>query len=102
MRAHVEITEADVSSGCSAPQGNGKAHETPPDVPNNDMVASGSTEEHNHEDNADHCGEESTQDQSRENAVNSDLESASGDCLTCLDTDDVAVRTAQKRFQKKV
>ena len=62
----------------------------------------GSTGEHDSEDNTDHCGDESNQDESRENAANSDLESASGDCLTCLDTEEVAIRTAQKRFWKKV
>ena len=38
------------------------------------MVASGSTEEHDSEDNTNHCGDESTQDEPRENAANSDLE----------------------------
>ena len=69
---------------------------------NNGVGASGSTEEHNSEDNTDHCGDESTQDESRENTADSDLESASGDCLTCLDMEEVAIRTAQKRFQKRV
>ena len=32
----------------------------------------------------------------------SSLKSASGDCLTYSETDEVAIRTAQKRFQKKV
>ena len=74
-RAHAKATEADVSSGCSTPQGDGEAPEKPLGAPKNDMVVSGSTEEHDREDNADHCGDESTQDKSRENAANFDLES---------------------------
>ena len=44
--------------------------------------------------NTNHCGVESTQDEMRKNVANSDLESASGDCLTCSDTEKVAIRTA--------
>ena len=65
------------------------------------MIASGNSEEHDSENNTDHCGDESTQDESRENVADSDLESASGGCLTCSDTEEVAIRTAQKRFWKK-
>ena len=66
------------------------------------MVACGSTEPHDSEDNTNHCGDESTHDKLRENVADSDLKSAAGDCLTCLDSEEVAVITAQKRFQKKV
>ena len=66
------------------------------------MVASGSTEEHDRWDNTNHWGDESTQDKSRENVADSDLESASGDCITCSDMGEVATRNAQERFQKKV
>ena len=38
----------------------------------------------------------------RENTADSNLESASGDCLTCSDTKEVAIRTTQKRLWKKV
>ena len=34
--------------------------------------------------------------------ADSNLESASGDCITCLDTEEVTVRTVQKKFQRKV
>ena len=47
------------------------------------MVASGSMGEHDSEDNTNYCSDKSNQDEVRENAANSDLESASGDCLTC-------------------
>ena len=47
------------------------------------MCASGSAEGHNSKDNTDHSADESTQYKSRENTADSDLESASGDCLTC-------------------
>ena len=43
-RAYAETAEADVSSGNSTPQGDGEPPETPLEVPNNDTVASGSTE----------------------------------------------------------
>ena len=66
------------------------------------MSASGSTEEHNNEDKTDHFGDKSTQDELRENAADSGLGSASGDCLACSDMEEVAVRTAQKRFWKRV
>ena len=58
------------------------------------MVTSGSTEEYDSEDNSNYCGGKSTQDESIDNAADSDLESASGDCLSCLDTEEVAIRTA--------
>ena len=98
-RTHAETAEANVSSGHSTPQGEG---EPPPNVPNNDTVASGSTDEHDSGDKTNHCSDKSTQNELSENVVNSDLESASGNCLTCLDTEEVAVRTAWKRFWKKV
>ena len=63
---YAKTTEANVSSGHSTPQGEREPPETPPEAPNNDTVASGSTEEHDSGDNTDHCGDESTQDESRE------------------------------------
>ena len=65
------------------------------------MSASRSNEEHKSKDNTNDSGDNSTQDEFRENAANSDLESALGDCLTCLDTEEVAIRTAWKRFWKR-
>ena len=38
----------------------------------------------------------------RENVANSDMDSASGDCLTCLDTDEVIIRTTCKKYRKRV
>ena len=66
------------------------------------MCTSRSAEEHNSKGNTDHCGDKSTKDELRENAANSDLELASGNCLTCSDMEEVAIRKAQKRFQKRV
>ena len=43
---------------------------------------------------ANHSGTSSNSDVSRVNVANSDIESASGDWFTCLDTDEVTVRTA--------
>ena len=74
----------------------------PPESLGNGIGASGSNEEHDIEDITNHCGDESTQDELRENAADSYLESASGDWLTCLDTEEVAIRTGQKRFWNKV
>ena len=94
QEAHAKITEADMNSGYSTPQGNGELPEITPEAPNSAMVALGSTGEHDSEDNTGHCGDESDQDKSREKTANSNLESASGNCLTCLDTEEVAVRTS--------
>ena len=93
-RTHAKTTEADASSGHSTPKGNGELPKAPLEVHNNGMGASGRTEEHNSKDNTDHCGDKSTQDKLRENAADSDLESASGDCLTCSDMEEVAIRSA--------
>ena len=101
-RAHAKTAEANVSSGHSTPQGNGELPTTPLKVHDNSVGASGSMEEHNSKDNTNHCGDESTQDELRENAIDSDLESASGDCLTCSDMEEVAIRTAPKRFWKRM
>ena len=97
--ACAKTTEAKVSSRHNTPQGDGELPETPW-VPDNGVSASWSIEEHNSEDNTDHSGNESTQEESRKNAADSDLESASGGCLTYSDMEEVAIRTAQKRFQK--
>ena len=34
--------------------------------------------------------------------ADSDLDTASGDCLSCFDTDDVSVWTAQRKYIKRV
>ena len=101
-RAHTETAEAKVSSGHSTLQGDREPPETPPEACNNGVYASRSAEEHNSEDNTDHSSDESTQDESRENAADSDLEWASGDCLTCSDMEELAIRMAWKRFQKRL
>ena len=38
---------------------------------------------------------------SKGNMADSDLDTASGDCLFCLDTDDISIRTAWEEIQKK-
>ena len=75
---------------------------SPLQVHDNGICASGSTEEHNSEDNTDHSGDKSTQEKLRENAADSDLELAWGDCLTCTDMEEVVARMARKRLQKRV
>ena len=101
-RAHTGTAETNVSSWYSTPQSNGEPPEMSPEAHDNNMVASGSTGGNESEDNTDYCGDESTQDELRENMADSNLESASGDCLSCLDTKEVVIRNAWKRFQKKV
>ena len=44
--------------------------------------------------NANYSGASSNLDSSREIVANSDIESTSVDCFTCLDTDEVTIRTA--------
>ena len=39
---------------------------------------------------------------SKGNMADSDLDTASGECLTCSDTDDVSTQTAQKKYRKRV
>ena len=65
-----------------------------PANPDNDMVAGSS---------------KSTEDQvssysssSRGNLVDSDLDTASRDCLSCLDTNEIYMRTAHKKYRKRV
>ena len=38
---------------------------------------------------------------SRENVDNSDLDTASGDCILCSDTDKVSIQTAHKKYRKR-
>ena len=92
-RAYAETSEANVSNGHKTPQVNAELPITILETPNDAMVAFGSTGEHGSEDNTDHCGDNSNQDESRKKVANSNLESASGVCLTCLDTEEVAIRT---------
>ena len=70
-RAHAKTAEANVSIGHNTPQGKKEPPRIPLETPNNDTVASGSTEEHDSGDNTNHCGDQSTQDVSRENMANS-------------------------------
>ena len=67
----------------------------------NGVGAPNSTKEQNSGNSIDHGGDKSTQDELRENTANSDLESASGDYITCSDIE-LAIITAQNRFQKRV
>ena len=39
---------------------------------------------------------------SKRDMADSDLDTASGDCLSCLDTDDISVWTAQRKYRKRV
>ena len=39
---------------------------------------------------------------SRGNMADSDLDINPGDCLSCSDTDEVSIQTAQKRYRKRV
>ena len=68
----------------------------------NGVGAPKSTEEHDSLDNTHQSGDGSTQDELRENAADSDLESASSDCPSCSDMEKLAIRKAQKRFWKRV
>ena len=54
--------------------------------------ASRSTGDQDCENTADHSGTSSDSDASRENVVNSDMETASRDCVICSDTDEVIIR----------
>ena len=47
-------------------------------------------------------GASSKSDAFRENVANSNMDSASEDCLTCSDMDEVAIRMAYKKYRKKV
>ena len=49
-----------------------------------------------------HSGVSSKSDASRENVANSDMESASGDCLTCSDTDEVTIWSTHKKYRRRV
>ena len=74
-------TEADVSSGHNTSQGNRELPETPSEICDS-------------ENNTDYCGDKSNQAKLRENVADSNLESACWDCLTCLDTKEMAIKTA--------
>ena len=41
-------------------------------------------------------------DESREKVADYDIESAPGDCFKCLDTDEVTIRKAHKKYRKRV
>ena len=84
-KAHAQIPEAKASSGHSTLQSGEEPLKMPPEVHNNGADPPKSTQEHNSLDNTDHNGEGSTQDELRENAINSHLESASGDYLSYWD-----------------
>ena len=64
--------------------------------------ASRSTRDQDSESSTNHSGTSSNSDTSRENMVDSDMESALGDFVTCLDTDEVTIRTTYKKYWKRV
>ena len=41
-------------------------------------------------------------DSSREDVANSDMDTASGECITSSDTDEVTIQTVEKKYQKRV
>ena len=61
-----------------------------------------STRDQDSESDANHSRASSNLNASRENVADSDMESASGDCITCSDTDEVTIRTAWKKYRKRV
>ena len=61
-----------------------------------------STRDQDSESDANHSGALSDSGTSRENVAESDMESASGDCIMCSDTDEVTIRTACKEYRKRV
>ena len=48
------------------------------------------------------CGASSDSYASRENVANCNMNSAFRDCVTCLDTDEVTIRTTCKKYKKRV
>ena len=46
--------------------------------------------------------DQASSDSSKGNMADSDLDTASRDCLSCSDTDDVSMQTAQKKYRKRV
>ena len=66
------------------------------------MGASRSTRDQDCENDANHSGASSDSDASRENVANSNIDLASGDGITCSDTDEVIIRTAHMKFRKRV
>ena len=61
-----------------------------------------STGDQNSEHNSNHSGASSDSDASTGNLANSVMESASGDCFMCLDTDEVTITITQKKYRKMV
>ena len=63
---------------------------------------SGSTGDQDNESSTKHNGASSNSDASREIMADLDMESAFGDCFTCLDMDEVTIRVTQKKYRKRV
>ena len=63
--------------------------------------ASKSTGDQDSESSPNDSGTSSDLDASRENVANSDMESASRDCVTCLHKDEVTIRIAHKKYRKR-
>ena len=66
------------------------------------VETSRSTRDQDSEGKANHSGSSSDLDTSRENMADSDIDSASRDHFTCLDTDEVTVRITWKKYRKRV
>ena len=88
---------------CSKPQGQEPA--SPPSSPTKATThpdygtvvgTSRSTGDQNSESDANHSGASSDSDTSRGNMANSNMKSASGNCITHSDTDEVTIRTIHK------
>ena len=61
-----------------------------------------STRDQDSKNDTNHSGASSDSDVSRGNIADSDMESASRDCTMCLDTDEVTIRTTQRKYRKRV
>ena len=127
-QTHIDLQEVKVRSKHSSTEGDedipklapkarprsepqGQESTRPPSSPTKATVDPGngtvvetsrSTGDQDSESSTNHSGTSSNPDTSRDNAADSDMESASGDCFMCSDTDEVTIRVAQKRYRKRV
>ena len=84
----------------------GQEHTSPTKVtadPDDGTVweASRSTRDQDIENSTNHSGTSLNWNAFRENMINSDMESAFGDCVTCSDTDKVTITTTHKKYRKR-
>ena len=117
-QTHVDSQEVEVRSNCNSSQGNEDTPKLVPEEPtgppssptkanadpdDNTVVGTlRSTRDQDSESDGNHSGAPSYLDASRENMANSNTESASRDCITCLDTDEITTRTTHKKYRKRV